>query len=171
MNTPSTSSEVAKRIRSPEEQDTVMPTKKKKSSTSLNVSSAPRQEARKGDCSENLLAEGDKVSSNAKRVCPAAKSTAVSGDSAKKSRTRQKRKRAAETGREPPSYANVAKKRYRDELCYAVIDTNRGSGKLPKDHLPAIEERVNNKILHHIMNGGDPIQIISSGVKGDVMVF
>ncbi|XP_073837594.1 uncharacterized protein isoform X1 [Musca autumnalis] len=30
---------------------------------------------------------------------------------------------------------------------------------------------VNNKILDHIMIGGDPIQIISSGVKGDVMVF
>lgn len=65
------------------------------------------------------------MSSNIEKVGPAMKSTAKPWDFAK-------RKRAEKRGKEPPSYAKAANKRFRDEMHYAAFDTNKGSAIYPK---------------------------------------
>lgn len=47
---------------------------------------------------------------------------------------------------------------------HSLIDTN-------KDHLKTIEETVNINVLDHMLDGGDPITIVSSGIKNDKMFF
>lgn len=86
----------------------------------------------------------------------AVKSTTMHGESAKKSRTRQKWKLTAK----------AAMKHYSDEMHYAVID-NKGSDNLAKDHLETIEDIVNNDILDPLLDDDDPITITSSEKKDD----
>lgn len=162
--------EAEKRITSSEEPNTAKPAKKKKSFPPTDAPGKFSQIPRKGDCHKNPLIEGGKVSSNTGKVCPAVKSTAKLRVSEKKSLGQQKRKRVEETGKKPSFYAKTAKKPYR-EMHYAMIDTNKCSGNLPKDHLETIEEMINNKILEHIMEGGYPVPIKSSGIGNDKMFF
>lgn len=49
-------------------------------------------------------------------------------------------------------------------MYHSLIDTN-------KDHLETIEEMVNINVLHHMLDGGDLITIVSSGIKNDKMFF
>ncbi|XP_073831533.1 uncharacterized protein [Musca autumnalis] len=171
INNPSTSSEAAKRIRSPEEENTAKPSKKKMSFPPSNAPSNSSQNPREGDCPKNPSTEGEKECSGTKKVSATAESSGSTKGSDKKPRAFQKRKMGAETGSEPPStYAKVARKNYRDERCYAVIDTSRGSGRLPKEHQQAIENMVSDKILEHILKSG-PIKIVSSELKGDLLVY
>lgn len=80
----------------------------------------------------------------------------------------QKRKRTEETGTKTPSYAKTVKKQLRTK-CIMLRSIPTTSGNLHKDHLKVLEEMVNNKILNHIMVGGDPIPIMSSGMKNNKM--
>lgn len=72
--------------------------------------------------------------------------TAKPGGSEKKYLTRQKRKRSEVRSKKPPFYAKAARKNYRDEMHYALIDTNTLSGNLPKDQLETIKDMVTNKM-------------------------
>ncbi|XP_058982878.1 uncharacterized protein LOC131804283 [Musca domestica] len=54
---------------------------------------------------------------------------------------------------------------------HSLIDTNKGSGNLHKDHLEDLEEMVNNNNLDHIMESGDSIRIASSGMKNNKIFF
>ncbi|XP_073835529.1 uncharacterized protein [Musca autumnalis] len=159
-DTPSTSSEAAKRTRSPEEQNTAKPSKKKKSFPPSSAQDKSHQDPNKGDYIKNPSRETGEVSSDTKRVSATSEPSGTAGDSTKKTKTIQKRKMDVETGTEPPStYAKVAKRYFRDDLCYAVIDTSKGSGRLHKDHLLEIEKLINDKLLEQILKGRVSIKI------------
>lgn len=174
FESPSTSSEAGKRFRSPEEQNTAkQQPKKKKSSPPSSKKGKPSHDPNKGGFHQNPLEGADKVGPNTKKVSSAAESSRQVGNSEKKSQTTRKRKMAVDKGKEPPSYAKVARKQYRDELCYAVIDTNCASGKIPADQHREVEDLVNNQIMEHVLSsdGGPQIQIMSCEFKGDLLMM
>lgn len=94
--------------------------------------------------------------SNIEKVNPTLK---VRGLYEVKSWARQKKKRTDEKATKPPSYAQTDKKHCGDDMHYAVIDTNKDFDHLPKDHSETIEERVNNQIVDHTLDGGDSISL------------
>lgn len=174
FESPSTSAEAGKRFRSPEEQNTAkQQPKRKKSSPPSSKKGKPSHDPNKGGFHQNPLEGDDKVGPNTKKVCSTAESSRQVGNSEKKSQTTRKRKTAVDRGKEPPSYAKVARKQYRDELCYAVIDTNCASGKIPADQHREVEDLVNNKIVEHVLSsdGGPQIEIMSCEFKGDLLMM
>lgn len=170
--TPSNSSDAGKRVRSPEEQNTSKPPKKKKSSPLSSKLERPSQAPHKGDTSLYPCEKGDnKVNPNTKKASATTEPSEKIGTSKKISRSTRKRKLVDEKGKKPPSYAKVARKQYRDDLCYAVIDINKASGKIPTNQHDNVEDLVNNKIVEHALDNdeGPPIQIMSCEFKGDIL--
>lgn len=172
--TPSTSAEAGKRIRSPEEQNSAKPPKKKKSSPLSSKLERPSQPPHKGVSCQNPSRVDDKVDPNTKKAGATAESSGKIRVSKMMPKSTRKRKMDAERkGNEPPSYAKIARQHYRDELCYAVINSNSASGKIPKDQHTNVEDLVNNKILEHVLNAedGPPIEIMSCEFKGDILMM
>lgn len=170
---PSTSAEAGKRVRSPEEQNSVKPPKKKKGSPPSSKLESPSQTSHKGGSSQNPLGKGDKGDPNTKKVRTATELSEKVGDSQQKTQSTRKRKVVADKGKEPPSYAKVARRQNRDELCYAVIDTSSASGKIPPDQHSNVEDLVNNKIVEHVLGSDNalPIKIMSCEFKGDMLMM
>lgn len=81
------------------------------------------------------------------------------------------RKRKLNT--EPPSYAKAARRQYRDDLCYAVIDSGKPTGTIPKDQHQIVEDLLNTRVMEHIMEaeGGPPIEIENSGFIGEILTL
>lgn len=174
--TPSTSAEAAKRIRSPEEQNTVKNQPKKiKSSSPSSRKGKPKQEPNSRVSKENQPKEGVEVNPTTKKVGTSAESSVQHRESEKKPHAARKRKMEVIKGKELPSYAKVARKQRADNLSYAVIDINCASGKIPTDQRKNVEDLVNNKILEHILDpdGRPPVElgIMSCEFKGDVMLI
>ncbi|XP_059226979.1 uncharacterized protein LOC131998552 [Stomoxys calcitrans] len=79
----------------------------------------------------------------------------------------------AENGKEPPSYARVARKHNRDELTYVVINIGCASGRFPPDHRSQVEDQVNDRIFEHVWNSVEspPIQMMSCEFRGDIFTL
>lgn len=54
-------------------------------------------------------------------------------------------------GKTPPSYANVARREYREDLCYAVIDTSSPTEKIPEAQRRVVGDAVKNATLGYVM--------------------
>lgn len=169
---PPTSNE-AKRIRSPEELTTESKPKKKKSSPSSNRLTNPSHTSLKEDSCQNSASKGYKDKTAIEKASTSAKSTPKERASGKKPIPTRKRKLDAEMGKEPPSYAKVARGKYRDDLCYAVYDTGNPTGKIPKDQFGLVEDLVNNKIVDYAIasKGKQPIESVSSEFVRGVMIM
>lgn len=165
-----TSSDVGKRYRSPEEQNIAKTPKKKKSSPSSGNTAIPSSTPLNGGSRQHPTSEGGKVDPVTRKASTSMKSSAVDRVSTQSMR---KRKLNVEKGKEPPSYAKVARKQHRDDLCYAVIDTSSPSGKIPEDQRQSVEDLVNSKIMEHVLESGEgpPIEIMSCGFRRGVLML
>lgn len=171
--TPTTSAEAGKRVRSPEEQNIARSPKRKMSFPPSGELTKPNRTPILGGPCGNPKTEDGKVEPVIGKARTSAKSSATAGTSNKKTQSTRKRKLDATKGQEPPSYAKVAKKRLRDELCYAVINTKAPSGKIPEDQQEMVEELINTKIEDYILDTANrpPIEIISCEFERGVLML
>lgn len=160
-----------KRIRSPQEESAEAATKKRKSfltSGKTKSSNLKPNEVSKQN-SGGSKKEGRSLTTKSDNL----PSTSGKGDLSKV-RPSLKRKATVESGKKPPSYAKVAKKQQREELCFGVIDSKNATGKIPEEHRPAIEELVNTKIMEHVLDKGDEcdeIQILSCSYARGILML
>lgn len=171
--TPTTSAEAGKRVRSPEEQNTAMPPKRKMSFPPSGDSMKPNRTHILGaPCRSPKRVDG-KVEPVTEKARTPAKSSATTGASNKKNQSTRKRKLDVTKGQEPPSYAKVARRKIRDELCFAVINTKAPSGKIPEDKQEMVEELINTKIEDYILETANrpPIEIISCEFERSVLML
>lgn len=87
----------------------------------------------------------------------------------------RKRKSEAKPGKEHPiSYAKIAKRAATDELCYAVIDRNNPTGKIPSAQRQCLEEAINTRIMDYILEADEDatkIQVNSYNFTMDVLML
>lgn len=171
--TPTTSAEAGKRVRSPEEQNIARSPKRKMSFPPSGDSMKPNRTPILGAPCGSPKKEDGKVEPVTGKARTSAKSSATTGTSNKKPQSTRKRKLDVTKGQEPPSYAKVARRKLRDELCYAVIDTKAPSGKIPEDQQEMVEELINTKIEDYILETANrpPIEIISCEFERGVLML
>lgn len=171
-----TSSEVAKRVRSPEEENIAESKKTKKGSPSTRSAALSKSDlGQEGFNMENSQPKTDgKVMDTGEMAAATAESSLNVGSSNKRRQRSVKMKPGANTGTErPTSYAKVARRSVMDELCYAVIDLNNPSGKILAVQRQLLEEALFGCILKYVMEADDAstIQINSHRFSTDVFML